>query len=45
MTVEEAQAKAKELGHCICHTQISCPCLAYINHNICACSMNGGEEE
>ena len=45
MNYEEAQKKAKELGHCLCHTKLKCPCPAWIKKHICRCAQEGKTDD
>ena len=36
--IQEVQAKAKEIGHCLCNLNIQCPCRAYITQKLCGCA-------
>lgn len=38
MNIQEAQEKAKELGHCLCHLQLPCPCPNYEETKCCNCA-------
>jgi len=38
LSPEEAQAKAKELGHCLCNLKIKCPCVAWTKLERCECA-------
>lgn len=36
--IKEAQKKAQELGHCLCHIKLKCLCDVYINTGECKCA-------
>ena len=40
MTPEEAQRKAKEIGHCLCNIKLPCPCPDWEKNKKCICSEN-----
>jgi len=36
--IEKAQKLSKELGHCLCHLTLPCPCPVFIKIGKCKCS-------
>lgn len=41
MTRKEAQTKAKEIGHCLCSKEFTCPCKVFIQDDTCKCCGEG----
>lgn len=38
MNIKEAQNKAKELNHCLCHLKLQCECPAFKETGNCKCA-------
>lgn len=39
---KRVQDKSKEIGHCVCKPDITCPCEDFIKNDICRCAGEGG---